>query len=94
MTVTEKKMGLQAPKVMPEIKIFEGGRNTKPCPYCQNLFEGEGYSFGADFGDTEPVTIYIRKHETAYDLVIENKDGDTACRIAYCPKCGRFLKED
>lgn len=89
---TEKEMEPQAPKAMPKIKVIEGGRNTEPCSYCQNLFEGEGYSFGADFGDTEPsVTIYIRKHETAYDLVIESEKGNTSCRIAYCPKCGRYL---
>lgn len=89
---TEKEMGLQAPKAMPEIKVIEGGRNTEPCPYCQKTFAGEGYSFGADFGDTEPsVSIYIRKHDTAYDLVIEGEKGNTSCRIAYCPKCGRYL---
>jgi hypothetical protein len=89
---TEKEMGLEAPKPMPEIKIIEGGRNTEPCPYCQKTFAGEGYSFGADFGDTEPsVSIYIRKHNTAYDLVIESEKGNTSCRIAYCPKCGRYL---
>ena len=91
-TLIEKKMELQAPKAMPEIKIIEGGRNTEPCPYCQKTFAGEGYSFGADFGDTEPsVAIYIRKYETAYDLVFEGEKGNTSCRISYCPKCGRYL---
>lgn len=88
----KEKMGLEAPKSMPEIKTIEGSRNTEPCPYCQKTFDGEGYSFGTDFGDTEPsVSIYIRKHETVYDLVIESENGSTACRITYCPKCGRYL---
>ena len=88
----KEKMELEAPKSMPEIKTIEGSRNTEPCPYCQKTFDGEGYSFGTDFGDTEPsVSIYIRKHETVYDLVIESENGSTACRITYCPKCGRYL---
>ena len=93
-TTEDKEMGLEAPKTLPDIplQIYEGGRNTEPCSYCQNLFEGEGYSFGADFKDTDPsVTLYIRKSQTAYELVIESNGSDTACSIAYCPKCGRFL---
>lgn len=93
----EKKMGLQAPKTLPDIplQIYKGGRKTETCSYCQNLFEGEGYSFGADFKDTDPsVTLYIRKSQTAYELVIESNGSDTACSIAYCPKCGRFLDNE
>lgn len=75
------------------LQIHKGGKDTEPCPYCQNMFESEGYTFGSDFGDTEPsVLIYIRKYNEAFDLVIEDTNGgDTACRIHYCPKCGKKL---
>ena len=83
----KEKMGLEAPKALPKIQIMEGGRNSEPCSYCQKIFDGEG-SFGADFDDTDPsFSIYIRKYETYYDLVVESENGNTFCKISYCPKC-------
>ena len=83
----KEEMGLEAPKALPKIQIMEGGRNSEPCSYCQKIFDGEG-SFGADFDDTDPsFSIYIRKYETYYDLVVESENGNTFCKISYCPKC-------
>lgn len=76
------------------LQIHKGGKDTEPCPYCQNMFENENYAFGADFEDAEQeqyVLVYIRKYNETFDIVIEDVGGDTAFRIHYCPKCGRKL---